>query len=147
MPMTKGTVKEGAALKNSFRLEIPLLGTIHFIKASQQEQTLTTTTLADQTVQTTGKVEPVEVDLESYAHHETEINNLELWFAACKSGSPGHKQIGTFHIMGADGQPVRSYIWDGVILKGRTIPELDAGGDGEAVAYSWKMAVDNIIPL
>ena len=147
MPMAKGTVEEGAALSNSFRLEIPILGTIYFTKLGSLGQELKTTTLADSTAQTTGKVDPVETDAEQYGHHDSEIAALEAWYLACQTGAPGHKQIGTLHLLGADGEPVRSYLLDGVICKGRTIPELDASADGEAVAFSWKMVIDNVYPL
>jgi len=147
MSLAKGTVEEGAALSNAFRLEIPVLGTVYFTKVGQLEQELKTTTLPDSTAQTTGKVDPVETDVEQMAHHDSEIVALEAWYAACKAGAPGHKQIGTLHLLGADGEPVRSYLLDGVICKGRTIPELDASADGEGLAFTWKIVVDNVIPL
>jgi hypothetical protein len=147
MPLAKGTVEPGAALSNSFRLEIPILGTVYFTKVGALEQELKTAVLPDSTAQTTGKVDPVEFDAEQMAHHGTEILALEAWFAACKVGAPLHKQIGTLHMLGADGEPVRSYLLDGLILKGRTIPELDASGDGEGVRFGWKLVVDNVVPL
>lgn len=147
MPLPKGTVEAGAALSNSFRLEVPILGTIYFVKVGALEQELKTAIMPDSTAQTTGKVDPVEFEASSMAHHGTEILALEAWYAACKSGAPFHKQIGTLHVLGADGEPVRSYLLDGLLLKGRTIPELDAAGDGEAVIYGWKMIVDNVVPI
>lgn len=147
MPLPKGTVEEGAALSNSFRLEVPVLGTVYFTKVGQLEQELKTTTLPDSTAQTTGKVDPVETEVQQMAHHDSEIVALEVWYAACKVGAPAHKQVGTLHLLGADGQPVRSFLLDGMICKGRTIPELDASGDGEGLQFTWKLVVDNVIPL
>jgi len=147
MPLPKGTVEPGAALSNSFRFDVPILGSVYFTKIGALSQELKTTTLADSTAQVTGKVDPVETEVEQYAHHDAEIVALEAWYAACKVGAPLHKQIGTLHLLGADGQPVRSFLLDGVICKGRQIPELDAKGDGEGVAFTWKLVVDNVIPL
>ena len=81
------------------------------------------------------------------AHHDSEIVALEAWYAACKVGAPGHKQIGTLHMLGADGQPVRSFLLDGLICKGRSTPELDASADGDGLIFTWKMVVDNVALL
>lgn len=147
MPPAKGTIEPGAALSNSFRLEVPILGTIYFTKVGALEQELKTATMADTTAQVTGKVDPVETEVEQYAHHDAEVAALEAWYAACKVGAPGHKQIGTLYLLGSDGNPVRSFLLDGILCKGRTIPELDAAGDGEGVRFTWKLVVDNVIPL
>ena len=146
MPLPKGTVEDGAALTNSFRLEIPVLGTVYFTKVGQLEQELKTATLPDSTAQTTGKVDPVETELEHMAHHGSEVLALEAWYAACKAGAPLHKQVGLLFVLGADGNPVRSYVLDGMICKGRTVPELDASADGEGVKLTWKVSIDNIFP-
>lgn len=147
MPLPKGTVEAGAALSNSYRLEIPILGTIYFTKVGALESVLKTTVLADTTAQSTGKVDPIETDVEQYAHHDAEVAALEAWFAACIAGAPLHKQIGTLHLLGADGNPVRSYLLDGMILRGRTLPEMDASGDGEAIRIGWKLSIDGVVPL
>ena len=147
MPLPKGSVEAGAALSNSFRVEIPILGTILFLKVGSVEQELLTTQLADNTAQTTGKVNPVETELHTYAHHGDEVARLEAWLAACVNGAPGHKQVGTTHLLGADGQPVRSYLWDGITLKSRGLPELDAAADGDAIMIGWKVVIDNVIFL
>jgi len=147
MSLPKGTVEEGAALSNAFRLEIPVLGTVYFTKVGSLEQELKTATLPDSTAQTTGKVDPIETDVEQMAHHDSEWVALEAWYAACKGGAPGHKQAATLHMLGADGEPVRSFLLNGVICKGRTIPELDASGDGDGLAFTWKISVDDVIPL
>ena len=142
-----GTVAPGAALANAFRLEVPILGTVVFVRMGAIEQSLTTVTMADQTVQTTGKVEPVETEAEQYAHHGAEVLALEAWYAACKAGTPGHKTAGVLHMLGADGNPVRSFLLDGILCKGRTIPEHDSAGDGEGQRFTWKFAIDTIAPL
>lgn len=147
MPLPKGTVEDGAALSNSFRLEVPVLGTIYFTKVGQLEQELKTTTLPDSTAQVTGKTDPIETEVDQMAHHDGEIVALEAWYAACKAGAPGHKQIGTLHLLGADGEPVRSFLLEGMICKGRTIPELDASAEGEGVQFTWKLSIDNVVPL
>ncbi len=147
MPLPKGTVEEGAALSNSFTLDIPIIGTIVFISIGDLEQELKTTILADSTAQSTGKVDPTETEAKSYAHHDAEIAAIEAWFTACKSGALGAKQVGTLHARGADGQPIRSWLLDGILLKGRTIPGFDAAGEGEAVMITWKLIIDNVVPL
>lgn len=147
MPLPKGVVEEGAALDNSFRLEIPVLGTIYAVKFGALEQELKTTILPDSTAQATGKIDPIETDFETMAHHDAEVAALELWYTACRTGAPGAKQVGILHALGADGQPVRSYLLDGCLLKGRTVPEFDAGGDGAGVMLRWKIIIDNVIPL
>ena len=145
--LPKGTVAPDAALANAFRLDIAVLGSVTFTRVGALEQTLTTITMADQTAQTTGKVEPVETEVDQYAHHGAEYLLLEVWFAACKAGAPLHKTSGVLHMLGANGSPVRSFLLDGIICKGRTIPEHDAAGDGEGQRFTWKLVIDNVIPL
>lgn len=147
MPMPKGTVSENAALTNAFKLEIPILGTLDVVKLGALELELKTVTLADSTAQTTGKVDPVETQMEVYAHEESQIAAAYRWFLACQGGAPGHKQIGTLHLKGADNGTRRSVLLDGILCKGMSLPELDAGGDGEAVTFTWKMVIDNLVLL
>lgn len=145
--MPKGTVRPGAALANAFELAIPLIGSVTFTRIGALEQNLTTVVMADQTAQTTGKVEPVETEVEQYAHHGSEVLALDAWYAACKAGTPGHKTQAVLHMRGADNAPVKSFLLDGVLCKGRTIPEHDAAGDGEGQRFTWKLIIDNVIPL
>lgn len=147
MSMPKGSVQSGAALSNSYRLEIPGLGSILFTRIGSLADELTTITLADGTAQTGGKVNPIETEVAHYIHHRAELLAFEAWYAAAKVGGPLYKRGGTLHYLGADGQPVASYALEGVFPKGRELPELDGTGDGEAVTVNWTISIDNVIPL
>lgn len=147
MPWPKGTVKPNAGLKNSFRLDIPILGPVFFATVGSLEQSITKTTLPDQTAQTTGKKEPIETDVTQMAHHEAEYLGFEDWYAQCQLGVPGHKQECTLYVLNSLNQPVRAFLLSGVWVMGRTIPEFDAGGDGEFVLITWKLSIDDVNPL
>lgn len=145
--LPKGSVEAGAALTNSFLLEIPILGAIKFVSMGSLDQELKTTILADSTAMPTGKVDPVTTEAKQYAHHTAERLALEAWYAMNKSGTLGYKQIGILHMLGADGQAILSWLLDGMICNGRVIPELDSSGEGEGAMLTWKLTIDNVIPL
>ena len=145
--MNKGTIEPGSALTNKFQLKITGLPTIYFVRFGELETELKLAKMPDLTWQTTGQVDPIEVEADHMIHHSAERVALEAWHAAAVAGAAGHKLPGMLHLLGADGNPVVSYLLDGVINKGRKIPELAVGNDGEGVVCTWKLAVDNVIPL
>lgn len=144
----KGTVSADAALSNQFKLEITGLPAIVFTRVGDISSELVTTTMADQTVQTTGQVKPAEFEVDHYVHHTAERVAMEAWFLACASGATGHKLPGFLYLLGADGSTIKAtYMLDGVICKGRKLPEHDAMGDGEGVRLTWTCSVDSVLPL
>ena len=144
MPYPKGTIDQGAALTNSFDLVIDNVARIKIVKIGSLDTELKTTTLADTTAISTGKVDPIDTTIEHYPHHGSEIVALEAWHAACRDGAPGAKRSAMLHMKNAAGDVVRSYLLSGVLNKGRTIPELDAAGDGDAVMFGWKLSIDEV---
>ena len=144
----RGTVEADAALSNQYRLEITGLPAIVFTRVGDISTELVTTTMADQTVQTTGQVKASEFEVDHYLHHQAERVAMEAWFLACSSGATGHKLPAFLYLLGADGLTIKAtYMLDGVICKGRKLPELDGMGDGEGVRLTWTCSADAVIPL
>ena len=145
--MNKGTVEAGSALTNQYALELSGMPTIYFTRVGELDVQLVKAKMADLTWQTTGQVNPLETEVDQYLHHSSERVAMEAWFAACVAGSPAHKKTGLLYFNGADGQPVASFMLDGVLNCGPKYPELKAMDDGEGVVITWKLAVDNVVPV
>ncbi len=144
---SKGDVEEGSAIASQFELSIPGMPNIFWTRIGEVTVELIMSEQADQTWQTTGVTKPSETDADQYVHHEAEWLAMQAWFVACQTGAPLHKKVGTMHLNGADGQPVRSMRWQGITLSGWKVPELDAGGDGASVRATWMMKIDAVLPL
>lgn len=144
----KGRAQANAAMSNQYLFELDGLPDIYFTRIGELQRMLVTTELADKTKQTTGQVQPGETELEQYVHHEAERVALEQLHQAAVDGKPGHKIDGTLHLLGADGTTVKaSWLVQGVIIKGRKLPELQAKEDGEALKIVWSIDYDDVLPL
>lgn len=145
--MAKGDVEAGSAVSNQFTLEVVGLPAIYFTRVGELTVELAVAEMADGTWQSTGRVKPGETEADQYVHHEVERVAMEAWFTACRTGAPGHKTTALLHLCGADGNPVVSYLLDGVINRGRKLPEHDKSGDGEGVRATWMLAFDDVVPM
>lgn len=146
--MAKGQVSADAALTNQYRLEIPGTPPIYFARVGEISRELVTTELADKTAQTTGQINVIETEADTYAHHVAERLALEALLTAATVGAPGHKiATALLFLLGADGQPRVTYSLAGLIVKGRKTPELNSGDDGAGVLLTWMLSIDDAIEV
>jgi hypothetical protein len=147
MSLPKGAVQPNAAMTNSYLLIVLGLPDTVWKSIGALKEELITATMADQTVQSTAVTKAVSTEGETYAHHTAEIIALEAWWLMCKTGAPLHKRAATVHLRDGAGTVVRSYLLDGMMITGRELPQLDAGGEGSGALIKWSLSIDAVIPL
>ena len=143
----KGTVEEGAAVTNQYRLEIDGMPEIFFTSVGELSRELQIANMADDTNQSTGRVLTGETDVAQYVHHDAERVAMEAWMQAAVDGAPGYKRDGEIHLLEASGQIVASYELQGLICRMRKTPALAQGEDGSGVVLTWTLAYDDVLPL
>jgi hypothetical protein len=144
----KGSAQANAAFSNQYKLEIPGLPDTFFTRVGELERMVTVAEMPDKTQQTTGQINPGEFEADQLLHHAAERAALEALLNLTATGTLGHKIVGTMHYLGSDGASVKlSVLIDGLMVKGRKLPEVNSGEDGEAVNITWTLAYDDLIFL
>ena len=144
----KGAIDPNAAITAQFRLEIPGAPDLVFTRVGEMETQLVMAEMPDKTMQPTGQANPGEFEADLPMHHADQRAFLEAWLILTRTGSPGHKLVGTMYYLRADGvTSVRSVLLDGLVLRGDKDPEMSAGEDGEMAVITYSFTYDDRIKL
>jgi len=144
--MIKATIQPDFMPLNKVKLSVPTLPVLTLISISGLEEDLAKVTLPDKTIQSGGRVEPVEFEIEIPLHHTTEVAAMEVWYATCQEPVlPGHKKVGTVSFFSQSNLVQRTYMLPGLMICGRGLPDGSLDNDGEQANNKWKMACDEIL--
>lgn len=142
----KGSVEQGSAMTNLFRLEIDGLPDTLWTSMGGLERKITMTQMPDGTWQSTGFVPGIQIEATQLCHHEVERLALQLALKQTEVGDPLSLRAGMLTLIGNDG----AVVWTvGLVFKvsGLMTPDLELGDGGEPVELTWELSIDDWEPV
>ncbi len=144
----KGDIQSSHIAANNYELLFPTLPRLTPVSIGGLEEELDTVELPDRTKASGGDTRAVETDIAIPAHHHIEIAAMEAWFREGQDPvTPTYKKVGSLviksHVTGA---LPRTFALFGVFVTKRATPDLEKGGDGEEVDYTYTLSIDRVLP-
>lgn len=144
----KGSIEAGAAITSEFQCLIAAIIPILATRITGLDRAVKTTTLPDQTIQSTSQVPPLDsIEVDIPLHHIAENLAMEGLSLAFQTGLPGGKNALTVLFKGADQRVRTSMFCPGFAVKGRKPSELNAGSDGAMAVITWMCCADDALFL
>lgn len=144
----KGSIQPNAAMTNLFAITIAGIVPITATRFSGLERLVGVAKLPDQTLQSTGQVQPMDsAEIDIPTHHRTEIAAMDALALLTETGAPLYKNLAQVDQLSANKAIVQSDSLVGFMVRGRKRPANDSGADGAMHVTTYVVAWDDSLPL
>lgn len=139
----KGSVNPAGSMTNLFALTVLGMPPMRVAKVGSLERKINMAMLPDGTFQSTGRIDPMTTSISVLVHHPEDRIAVNTWFLETAANSPTAKKIATLSGLTPVGIPLWAVTLLGAQLSGHTLPDFDAGSDGQPVYIDCELSIDD----